>query len=137
MNKLLILLVIVFISNGLTAQIKIEKDQLKTYYAKGHELELCCKQQENVVISFKRSNKSTRVSMQRNGIALSYLSHFDDPQRKGNKVFAVGTYGSRHFTLLLDEKKHEMIFIYGDEFAYSVNLSWKEQDKLIKYLMQN
>ena len=136
MNKLLILLVIVFITNGLTAQIKIEKDQLKTYYAKGHELELCCKQQENVVIAFKRSNKSTRVSMQRNGIALCYLSHVDDLQRKKNKVLGVGTYGSKQFTFLLDEKKHEMIFIYGDEFAYSVNLSWSEQEKLIKYLFK-
>ena len=137
MNKTFILLVMLFVTSIASAQLKIRKSRMSTHSAKTHELVRCCTLDEDVVISIHKTNKSVRVSLQRNDIALSYQSYFSDFKRKKDAAFGVGTYGSNQFTFLLNEKKRELFLIYGDEFAYSVHLSWKEQDKLIKYLAKS
>ena len=134
MNKTFILLVMLFVINIASAQLKIRKDKLSTYSSRSHKLELCCTLDEDVVLSFNRCSKSIRVSLQRNDIALSYLSYFSGLSRKKGKVFAVGIYGDNHFAFILDEKERKLFLVYGNNFAYSINLSWKEQERLLKYL---
>lgn len=134
MNKFLILVILIFSANVLKAQIILKKSELQTYVAAKSDWTFCCTTDEDVVISFKKTDKGFKVSLQRNELAMSYNFHYCKLEKKKNSWGALGTYHGHDTAIILKDKKHDLFISIGQSHAFAVNLTSVEERKLLKYL---